>query len=484
MRNIKSYITAAAIGAMVLSSVSCQKSFYTKANVNPNAPKNVPNGTLLSGIEVTMGYSEGGDYSRFACMFTQQICGYSRQSAAYFQYIFTNQDPESAWDNMYDDVMANDYQLMQQASQQGNHEYYGIGQIVMAYALQRVVDCWGNIPYSQAFLGAANSHPAYDVDQNLYDTAIALCYRGMRNMNPTLDKTDPQSPDASANNYDGLGSDVMYGGSTAEWVKFAHAVLARLYIHQTKHSSAPMCDSAIAHANLSFTSNADNAKITFGNAANNNAPWFQFDEQRGDISFYENWLVGGLTTFADSMSVSMDPRLPIQMDTGVEVSGYDVALDGGAVPGGYFGYFGGPTSNVEFIDYAEIQFILAEATLRTTGVGAAAQGYYSAGIQADMNKLGVSGAAQTAYLASFRGNILTLSTAQAIMQNAWQENLALYLNPESWTLWRRCNWNITPVSAGPGVPRRFLYPQSELNLNSANVPAGATQYSPVVFWDK
>ena len=143
-----------AIGAMVLSSVSCKKDFYTKANVNPNAPKSVPNGTLLSGIEVTMGYSEGGDYSRFACMFTQQICGYNRQAAAYFQYVLTNQDIESAWDNMYDDVMANDYQLMQQASQQMNHEYYGIGQIVMAYALQRVVDCWGNVPYSQAFLGA------------------------------------------------------------------------------------------------------------------------------------------------------------------------------------------------------------------------------------------------------------------------------------------------------------------------------------------
>jgi len=363
----------------------------------------------------------------------------------------------------------------------GNHEYYGIGEIMMAYGVMRTVDMWGNIPYSQAFRGVSSPTPSFDVDKSLYDTVRALCYRGITNMNPTLDATDLYSPDQSdANgNYDGLGSDVMYQGNATQWVKFAHAILARLFIHQTKHSNAAMCDSALAHVALSFTSNADNAKVTFGTAANNNAPWFQFDQQRGDICMYENWFTGaGLTTWADSLSRENDPRLILQIDSTAEITGQDVALDG--IYTGY-GYFGQGNSPVEFIDYAELQFIAAEATIRTAGVTAAAQTYYSNGIQADMSKLGVAPATITAFMLGSQGNILTLTTAQAIVQNAWQENIALYLNPESWTLWRRCNWNITPVS-GTAVPRRFLYPQSELNLNTANVPA-ATQYSPVVFWD-
>ena len=460
---------------MLFTAESCQKSFYTKANVNPNSPKSVPNGTLLSGVEVTTAYAQGGDYSRFTCELTQQAVGYNRQNAAYEQYVFTNQDPESAWDDMYADAMANDYQLMVQASQAGNHEYYGMGQIMMAFQLQTMVDLWGSIPYSQAFRGAANMHPAYDGDQALYDTAVSLCWKGIKNCNPKLDSTDVVSPDPNNLKYDKLAADVMYGGSGAQWIKFAHAILARLYIHQAKHNNVAMCDSALANANASFTSNADNARIVFGNAASNNAPWFQFNNNWGDISFYQNWFAGGYTVFADSMIVEKDPRLSIQMDSALELSGQNVALAG---PNTYYGQGNSP---VDLIDYAEMQFVAAEAILRTTGIGAAAQTYYSNGIQADMGKLGVASGAITTFMTGSQGSILTLTAANAIVQNAWQENVSLYLNPEAFALWRRCNWPLTPVT-GSAVPRRFLYPQSELNLNGGNVPS-ATLYTPVVFWD-
>ena len=160
MKNIKSYIATAAIATALLSAVSCKKDFYTKANVNPNSPNTVTPATLLTGVEVSLGYTYGGDLSRFASMFTQQTYGASRQASAYYSYIFTNQDPESNWDNWYDDVMENDYQLMLLSNQASAHEYAGIAQILMAFSLQSTVDAWGSIPYSQAFLGSANMKPA------------------------------------------------------------------------------------------------------------------------------------------------------------------------------------------------------------------------------------------------------------------------------------------------------------------------------------
>ena len=72
----------------------------------------------------------------------------------------------------------------------------------------------------------------------------------------------------------------------------------------------------------------------------------------------------------------------------------------------------------------------------------------------------------------------------AIAKVSLQEYIALYLNPEAWTLWRRTGEPaLTPVAGTNGIPRRYLYPQTELSLNSANAPQ-STLYSPKIFWDK
>lgn len=461
---------------MLFTAESCSKTFYTNANKNPNSPNTVTPGTLLTGVEVSLGYSRGGDFSRFASMIDQQTVGVSRQSAAYEVYTFTNQDPESAWDNMYDDVMENDYQLMLQASKAGDREYYGIGQILMAYSLQQMVDCWGSIPYSQAFQGAANTQPKFDNDAALYDTAAMLCYRGMINVNSSAnDKAVPS------------GDDIMYAGAAANWTKFAHAILARLFIHQsyiksTNTNVTAMADSALAHAGMSFGSIADDAQIVFGSAATNNAPWYQFNTQRADIEFaYVDYTSPDYTPFMDSLLVEKDPRVNLMIDSTMEPQTGD----------GLGAFYDGPGSSspltgvVELATYSEMQFLSAEAVLRgATGV---AQTFYTAGITAHMTKLGVDNAHIATYLTGPWG-VLSAIPATAIVQNAWEENIALYTSPEAWTLWRRCNWPLTPTSsnAGGAIPRRFLYPQSEINLNpnSAPLSSTATQQTPKIFWDK
>ena len=472
MRTFKKSIATVAIAGLVLASVSCKKDFYTNANINHNAPAVVPSSTLLSGVEMTMGYSLGGDFSRFASMFVQQTYGASRQAAAYYGYVLTNQDPESAWDNWYDDVMKNDLILMKQAQATNQHAYTGLSQILMAYSLQVAVDCWGSIPYTQALQGENGIlYPTYDNDQTLYGTAMSLCDQGIANINA-----------AGADAIVPGGDDFIYGGNLTQWVKFAHAIKARLYIHQTKHAVAPStdanCDSAIAEVGRSFSSNADDAQVVYGASANTNGPWYQFNQQRTDIEFaYEGFTPGSYTTFGDSLIMEMDPRYTTLIDSSSasgELSASGIGLGN---------FYGGPTAPVVYISYSELQFIVAEALLRTVGVGAPAQAAYTAGITANFNKLGV---AVGTFTTTSTQAILPATAAAAIVQNAWQENIALYLNPEAWTLWRRCNWTITPTNGSNGVPRRFLYPQSEIGLNTsaAGIASAATQWTPVIFWDK
>lgn len=90
------FIITLAIAVLALG-VSCKKSFYTDANKNPNAPdpSSIIPSVLLSTVEGTLGYAQGGDFSRYTSLLTQQTSSASRQAGAYYQYIFTSVDFDS-----------------------------------------------------------------------------------------------------------------------------------------------------------------------------------------------------------------------------------------------------------------------------------------------------------------------------------------------------------------------------------------------------
>ncbi len=480
MRTLNKYIAGISTAAVLLTAMSCSKSFYTDKNVNPNAPTSVLPKVLLTPIEVSLAYTQGGDMTRFTGMFAQQTTGVSRQSAAYYEYIFTNQDPEAMWDNMYTADMYNDYHLMQVCSSGTYNGYKGITEVLMAYSLQVMVDCWGKVPYSTALQGAANVYPTYDDDKVLYGKVITLCNQGIADFNNSTNDVLLPSSD-----------DVVYNGDLSLWTKFAHAIMARIYIHQaqTGGGNAAMADSALAHVALSFTSNSDNAQVMFGSAATNNSPNYQFYTQRGDISYTYDATYSVDGNFFQLLSNLNDPRK------------YDIIDSADESVGNYLNsYYQEDNSPVEFICYDEMMFTAAEAILRTTGNFANAAIAYNNGIAANMAKVSsnpaVGPAISNGQIATYQAaNPLPITSVNdALAQNYLQEYIAEYMNPEAWTTWRRScavtgypngNPALSPVS-GPyqsdGIPRRFLYPQSELNLNGANVPS-ATQWSPKVFWD-
>jgi hypothetical protein len=255
--------------------------------------------------------------------------------------------------------------------------------------------------------------------------------------------------------------DVIFKGKASQWIKFGHAIKARLFIHQSKGNPA-MATNALNEIAQSFVSNKDNAQYVFGNTETTANPWYQFNEQRGDISFTSGKV-------AKMMIQLGDPRLPILIDT--------VAADGGD---GLL-YYGAIDAPVEFITYDELMFASAEMVLRNGGSIVAAQGFYQAGINANMVKLGVKDADIVTYLAA--NGILPAPADAAIAKIATQAYLALYLNPEAWTTWRRTNVPALTPFTGSGVPRRLLYPQTEYSYNKNNVPASVTVLSPKIFWD-
>ncbi|MEP6747966.1 MAG: SusD/RagB family nutrient-binding outer membrane lipoprotein [Bacteroidota bacterium] len=450
-RFIKNSITCIVLISMVAGS-SCKKTFFTKANIDPNAPEpsSIVPSVLLSTVEGSLGYTQGGDFSRYTSLITQQTKGISRQAEGYYQYTFTSVDFDSPWGNFYTSVLENNKILMQLADSKGDNAYGGISRILMAYSIQLGVDCWGSIPYSDAFKGSTNLQPKYDTDKALYDTINNLLNTAVTQLGAG------KGPDAPGS------EDVIFGGSTTKWIKFAHAIKARLLMHQSKGNAA-MATSALSEIGLSFSSNSDNAVYMFGSTETSANPWYQFNEQRADIGFDVSPL--GVKMLADG-----DPRFDIYTDTS-----YNDVNGVGMGP-----YYGNINSPVEFITYDEMLFAKAEATITSGGTIAAAQTIYQAAITANMQKLGVAAADIATYITA-NGTLPATATA-AIAQIAAEEYVALYLNPEAFTAWRRtASPALTPVT-GTNIPRRFLYPQTEYSYNKANV-AASTLFAPKVFWD-
>jgi len=137
------------------------------------------------------------------------------------------------------------------------------------------------------------------------------------------------------------------------------------------------------------------------------------------------------------------------------------------------------------ITFAEYNFIRAEAALR--GSPGSAQAFYTAGITASMQEVGVSAAQITDYLAV--NGTLTGTTAQQIQQVIEEKYIAAFgVSTEPWTDWRRTGFPTlsiptNAISTVTSVPRTLFYPQSEVDLNPNTPAQKAVSLQDKVFWD-
>jgi hypothetical protein len=313
-----------------------------------------------------------------------------------------------------------------------------------------ITDVWGDVPYSQALQGGANRTPAYDTQEALYNSLLSSLDSAIVD----LAGTTARKPGAD---------DLVYGGNVTKWTKFAHTLMARMYLHLAKRRSDGYAK-ALEHVRQGLGA-GDDGVFTFGDVETAANPWYQFNSQRGG-----DLVVG--PKLLEIMNTTSDPRLPF----------YANANDSGKYEAGTCTMgplFSSINSPVPFMTFYEAKFIEAEAAFQT-GDKSGANTAYVAGITASMAFAGVSADDITAFLASTAvnpgENNLTLDHIMT------QKYVAMYTSPESFADWRRSGVPaLTPVT-GDQVPRRYPYPQYERLYNGANVPPGQTIYSRV-WWD-
>jgi len=465
-------------GMALLAGTGCKK--YLDVNTNPNNPLSVQEKILLAPIEfnIAHGIDAGGsvtgtttqdgegDVATYTNHFTQMVA-YNQVALNYGTYKFVNTDMNLTWGTIYNNALDNLKILTQESQVNGNSNYTAIAEILTAYTLGFTTDLWGDIPYSKALNGSKNFMPTYDSQASIYDSVQALLDRGIADIGKNAGL--PVGTD-----------DYFYGGKMANWKKLAYSLKARYYMHLTKapgHDAITQSNLALTALQNGMTSTADEWKFAYPGGATSQNAWYT-------IMLPLSTLVAS-TAIVDTLVTRHDPRLPFLISKAPNTGLYTGRAIGTPTIGTLKDYsslgsfYAGVASTQYLMPYTEVQFIQAEASLRVSGV-AAAQPFYTAAITTHMTKLGVAPADLTTYLAA-RGTLGAANALELIMQ---EKKIADFLSPENYVDWRRTGFptlTVVPNAQVPSIPRRLLYPQSEINTNPQ--PQQSAALTDRVWWD-
>ncbi len=213
IRNKKILFILAAV--LVLSGTACKK--FLDVNANLNDPLAVPTGTLLTTVERNLGdeLSYGGLSLQLAVYMHQMS---TRETAN--QYGVRGATLDGDWTTFFGQILPDVDVIIKQATAEDNMIYAGIAKIIRAYTYSQIVDVWGDVPYTEYNkFKEGIKQPSFDDDATIYPKLLAMLDEGIADIQ-NADSKNPSKPGAN---------DVIYKGSTANWIKAANTIKLKLY---------------------------------------------------------------------------------------------------------------------------------------------------------------------------------------------------------------------------------------------------------------
>lgn len=481
-----------AIAALLFA--GCRKDL-TGLNQDPKNPTSLPSAALFTNAQRTLtntltSSNVNLNIFRLVVQYWQETT-YTDES----RYdIVTRQIPDNMWDALNRDVLR-DFQEAKaiiptealDAPTQRNK--LAITDIMEVYTWYYLITSFGDVPYKQA-LDIKNIFPKYDNQKDSY-------YDLLTRLDSSI-----AALDATASSFG--AADIIYSGDVTAWKKFGNSLKLRLGMTIADYD-APKAKSVVESAitNAVFASNNNNALFKYVSSPPNTNPVWVDLVQSGRKDFIAN------STIVNLMNTESDPRLSFYFTldgTGKysgNTPGKSSSYSAFSKPAGLVKQFSPgdvtdagkltyPDFPGDLMDYAEVEFLLAEAIERGFSVdGGTAASHYNSAITASILFWGGSAADAATYLARPGVDYATApgTYKQKIGTQKW---LALY--NRGWDAWieqRRLDYPVLPApsNAATDYPVRFTYPINEQNVNTVNYKnasssIGGDDVTTKLFWDK
>ena len=402
---LKSIIRLLSLGAVIGSvTVGCTNDFE-EINTNPN---NMTEGmaTPYNMLEYLV-YEPAQWNDRYGQYWHNELVQYttytSTSARQFHIYKFSDNEFQGAW-NAYGRFALNSRHMYQLAEKFNDQACRAIAMTLEAMHIANQVSLFGDIPYSEAFAlrsGGTNTQPKFDTQKEVFEQLIERLDSANEIYRGNAGKLTFRYP-----NLDGL-----YGGDVKKWQKFNNSLKLRLLCRVSfrpemeagKKMSEMLADSGKWPI---FTSNDDNATVFYsGNTPYVNS-FYDRNVEYTSLNYYRlTRLMRSLLVVADDSDDDMytDPRISVmyRMNGSTEYNENGNWL--GAISGGttdvtlvqgrgtaYFNYdlYLQATCPTTFMDFAEVEFTLAEAAMRglIPGGEAKAKEYYLAGLGASIDR--------------------------------------------------------------------------------------------------
>ena len=523
--NSRNIIKTAILTCLIVAGTACNKEQFN-INSNPDSVTDVSvtPSVLLPGAQQATSSNIASEY-----WFLGWWMGHGARSGSYQSfteeetYLFTNDFHLGIWNGLY--ANANNYNIMiNKAKESGAGTYEAIGRIMKSHNFQMLTDIYGNIPYSEAFLGTANATPKYDKAVDIYKGIFADLDAAIVLLNNPAANEASKNPDIAI-------ADLVYKGNTVKWKKFANTLRLRMLVHLhngvTSTTVAPGISVAEQVAKITsdgFLGTGDDAILNPDFNGSKPSPYFRFwNTSESGVGSQRDWAKA--SDYAIKYyKANADPRInqiyvsPNGTTAGQKGIIFGTPSGGTAPAGSALSSVRGPglspddaSSRAWILTSAESFLLQAEA--RERGVittGPTADELLLNGIYESFLFLGLTEADADDYLAYNEGYPDVDYAAPSIV--AGQPGGGLYtilsqkwfaLNMiapyEVWTDYRRTGMtygvasgltagptlSIDPARTATSIPVRLFYPQNEYNYNATNVGAEGTinVFTGRLFWD-
>lgn len=224
--------------------VSCE-SYISGFEKDPNNPDDAPADKMLQGIILADMFTHSSDLNRLTGMWMGYFTGMDRQYVALDTWDGSQaSDYDNTWGNFYSGVIAQSRIAQEKATVSNSIKLRGALKVLEAHTLGTVTQLWGDVPNSQVNNVKEFPNPAYD------DQAAVYAYLQTLLTSAIADLGGAGSIPA--------GEDIYYAGSASKWIKFAHSLKARYYLHTKAYANAE------TEAALGIMTTADELYAPFG----------------------------------------------------------------------------------------------------------------------------------------------------------------------------------------------------------------------------
>ena len=476
-----------AIISLVLLFSSCDK--FLDINENPNYPTDVSDELLLTSSIAAVTNVYAADWGLIGSFWSQHWAqnNTSSQYKIYESYSISSNTNviERSYLTMYVDGLSDNEIFLKKVEANENWGGYLMGAVIKAYGFQYLVDMYGNIPYTEAFLGSEKLNPVIDKGDKVYEAIYTLLKTGL---SKDVSKFVPENYELN---------DIIFGGNIDDWAAFGQSLRLRILLRQfdanTTFATAEITKLlADMEAENIYLLDKEAAVTNFEDADSKSNPLYESDQRQ--LNTTNN--LKACATLTSYLQANVDTRIASLFRLvagnyyGLVPGSYDVPSTEFEAPTLIASPILTPTMPVYWMTYAESELLIAEAYLRLGNVEMA-KTHYENGVTASFDRMGAEIGDLLAGAYAFPTTGFN-NQLKAIIMQKWVDaadggrGIESHIErvrtgyPEESAISNQIQEGyVLPNNYIPGtliyskkgttggiLPRRFPYPDSELNFNS------------------